>query len=110
MKLMKLIFPNYKSKKELKEEIEKLRTDKCLASYYERAIKPIEVRKIEYNIQPLQYRITVDEKVPLEDVRHELARMFVDCIENLIEVEEYKRDSATRSITYRGFLLVGKRM
>lgn len=108
---IKKIFPNYKTKKELRKEINTLRTDKQLAIFYERMTKPPIARRIEYDNKLLNCQVEVNELVSQDKLREFIANRFVSDIESLIEIEEVEslRNIYRCTRTYRGVLVVGKR-
>ena len=111
--LIRKIFPEYKSKKELKEEIETLLTDKQLANFYADRTKIPEIRTIKYNTATLKCYCGYPREIPNEKlnklVRKDMARKFVEQIEQLIEIEEKGYDHIHDFKVFEGVLVVGKR-
>lgn len=85
MSVIKKLFPEYKTKAELKQEV----------AYYKNMVAtPLPVLRVERDVLPLRASITLTEgwNVPIDYLKKELCRKFIDYIEPLVEFEVVEED------------------
>ena len=85
MSIIKKLFPEYKTKAELKQEV----------AYYKKMVAtPLPVLRVERDVLPLRASITLTEewRVPIDYLKKELCRKFIDYIEPLVEFEVVDED------------------
>ncbi|WP_270525757.1 hypothetical protein [Longibaculum muris] len=102
--IIKKIFPEYKSKKELKKEIETL-------NYYASLTKEPYIIENKYNVQPLKCKYEFYEMLSEEQIKHYMAIELIPFIENLIEIKEIEclRDRCRHTKVYEGILMFGEK-
>lgn len=101
MDLIKKIFPDYKTKAELKNRIAFLEGVNML---------PMPIQTVERNVQKLCVTVEIREEVPMDVLKRKLCRDMAELLGPMMEYDV--RDSESRDIPYKyliGTLYVARR-
>lgn len=106
MNIIKKLFPNYKTRKELIELVDTLETslDTYRRSYEVQLQNNIRMRD-EFEIVPFQVKVNLPSYVQEEEVKRIISCDFVGCIKDHLEIKELQMDSSMCPYDDNGYLI-----